>query len=38
MIKLKDLIMEGAQNSGIFKAIFLAGGLENGKSYVTGKL
>ena len=34
MIKLKDLIMEGARDPGIFKAIFLAGGPGSGKSYV----
>ena len=38
MIKLKDLIMEGARDPGIFKAVFLAGGPGSGKSYVAGKL
>ena len=38
MIKLKDLIMEGARDPGIFKAIFLAGGPGSGKSYVAQQL
>ena len=38
MIKLKDLIMEGARDPGIFKAIFLAGGPGSGKSYVASQL
>ena len=38
MIKLKDLIMEGARDPGIFKAIFLAGGPGSGKTFVAQKL
>ena len=38
MIKLKDLIMEGARDPGIFKGIFLAGGPGSGKSYVAQNL
>ena len=38
MIKLKDLITEGARDPGIFKAIFLAGGPGSGKSYVASQL
>ena len=38
MIKLTDLIMEGARDPGIFKGIFLAGGPGSGKSYVAQNL
>ena len=34
MLKLMDLLMEGVQDKGIFKAVFLAGGPGSGKSYV----
>ena len=34
MIKLMDLINEGVQDKGIFKAVFLAGGPGSGKTYV----
>ena len=35
MIKLKDLLFEGVNDPGIFKAVFLAGGPGSGKTYVT---
>tara|TARA_R100001377_G_C3190287_1_gene110277 strand:- start:255 stop:1115 length:861 start_codon:yes stop_codon:yes gene_type:complete len=38
MIKLVDLILEGARDPGIFKAIFLAGGPGSGKSFVAQQL
>ena len=38
MIKLKDLIVEGVRDPGIFKGIFLAGGPGSGKSYVAQNL
>ena len=34
MLKLMDLLTEGVHDSGIFKAVFLAGGPGRGKSYV----
>ena len=34
MIKLKDLLFEGINDPGIFKAVFLAGGPGSGKTYV----
>ena len=34
MLKLMDLLTEGVHDSGIFKAVFLAGGPGSGKSYV----
>ena len=34
MIKMLDLLEEGVQDKGIFKAVFLAGGPGSGKSYV----
>ena len=34
MIKLMDLLNEGIQDKGIFKAVFLAGGPGSGKTYV----
>ena len=33
-MKLADIINEGVEDAGIFKAIFLAGGPGSGKSYV----
>ena len=36
MIKLKDLLTEGVNDPGIFKAVFLAGGPGSGKTYVAG--
>ena len=38
MIKLMDLLTEGARDPGIFKGIFLAGGPGSGKSYVAQNL
>ena len=38
MIKLKDLIVEGVNDPGILKAVFLAGGPGSGKSFVAGGL
>jgi len=38
MIKLKDLIVEGVNDPGILKAVFLAGGPGSGKSFVAGEL
>ena len=38
MIKLKDLLYEGVNDPGIFKAVFLAGGPGSGKSYVASQL
>ena len=38
MIKLMDLLNEGVNDPGIFKAVFLAGGPGSGKSYVAGQL
>ena len=35
MIKLKDLLFEGVNDPGIFKAVFLAGGPGSGKTYIT---
>ena len=35
MIKLMDLLLEGVNDPGIFKAIFLAGGPGSGKTFVT---
>ena len=34
MLKLMDLLTEGVHDSGIFKAVFLAGGPGSGKSYI----
>jgi predicted kinase len=36
VIKLKDLLTEGVNDPGIFKAVFLAGGPGSGKTYVAG--
>jgi len=36
MIKLKDILFEGVNDPGIFKAVFLAGGPGSGKTYVAG--
>ena len=38
MIKLKDLLNEGVNDPGIFKAVFLAGGPGSGKTYVVKQL
>ena len=38
MIKLMDLLNEGVNDPGIFKAVFLAGGPGSGKSYVASQL
>ena len=38
MIKLMDLLLEGVNDPGIFKAIFLAGGPGSGKTFVAQKL
>ena len=38
MIKLKDLLSEGINDPGIFKAVFLAGGPGSGKTYVAKQL
>ena len=38
MLKLMDLLTEGVHDSGIFKAVFLAGGPGSGKSYVAKQL
>ena len=38
MIKLMDLLFEGVNDPGIFKAIFLAGGPGSGKTFVAQKL
>jgi len=38
MIKLMDLLIEGINDPGIFKAVFLAGGPGSGKSYVASQL
>ena len=38
MLKLMDLLTEGVQDKGIFKAIFMAGGPGSGKSYIKEKL
>jgi len=38
MIKLMDLLNEGVNDPGIFKAVFLAGGPGSGKSYVAQQL
>ena len=35
MIKLKDLILEGVMDTGILKAVFLAGGPGSGKGYIS---
>ena len=34
MLKLMDLLTEGVQDKGIFKAVFMAGGPGSGKSYM----
>ena len=38
MLKLMDLLTEGVHDSGIFKAVFVAGGPGSGKSYVAKQL
>ncbi|SVD03130.1 uncharacterized protein METZ01_LOCUS355984, partial [marine metagenome] len=37
MIRLIDLLNEGVNDPGIFKAVFLAGGPGSGKSFIVGK-
>ena len=34
MIKLMDILLEGVNDPGIFKAVFLAGGPGSGKTFV----
>ena len=38
MVKLMDLLTEGIQDKGIFKAVFMAGGPGSGKSFIKGQL
>ena len=38
MIKLMDLLTEGAYDKGIFKAVFMAGGPGSGKSYIASNI
>ena len=38
MIKLKDILFEGVNDPGIFKAIFIAGGPGSGKTYIAKQL
>jgi len=38
MLKLMDLLTEGVQDKGIFKAVFMAGGPGSGKSFIKEKL
>ena len=38
MLKLMDLLTEGIQDKGIFKAVFMAGGPGSGKSFIKGQL
>ena len=38
MLKLMDLLTEGVQDKGIFKAVFMAGGPGSGKTYINSKL
>ena len=38
MIKLKDILFEGVNDPGIFKAIFVAGGPGSGKTYIAKQL
>ena len=38
MIKLMDLLTEGVQDKGIFKAVFMAGGPGSGKTYIKQQL
>ena len=38
MLKLMDLLTEGVQDKGIFKAVFMAGGPGSGKSYIKSQL
>ena len=35
MIKLMDLLLEGVDDPGILKCVFLAGGPGSGKTYLT---
>ena len=38
MIRLMDLLTEGVQDKGIFKAVFMAGGPGSGKTYINSQL
>ena len=38
MLKLMDLLTEGIQDKGIFKAVFMAGGPASGKTYINSQL
>jgi len=38
VLKLMDLLTEGVQDKGIFKAVFMAGGPGSGKSFIKGQL
>ena len=38
MLKLMDLLTEGIQDKGIFKAVFMAGGPGSGKTYISKQL
>ena len=38
MLKMMDLLNEGVQDKGIFKAVFMAGGPGSGKSFIKGQL
>ena len=38
MLKLMDLLTEGVQDKGIFKAVFMAGGPGSGKSYIASQV
>ena len=38
MLKLMDLLTEGVQDKGIFKAVFMAGGPGSGKTYINSQL
>ena len=38
MIKLMDILLEGVNDPGIFKAVFLAGGPGSGKTFVVKQL
>ena len=38
MLKLMDLLTEGVQDKGIFKAVFMAGGPGSGKSYIASQI
>ena len=38
MLKLMDLLTEGIQDKGNFKAVFMAGGPGSGKSFIAAQL